>query len=120
ERTPIRFRGKFARTYPSIFGSWVFNFRSQDSHHLHAVMIDQADSVETIRHDFGTGEPFAHELAVRAGEVDTDHSHLVAPLQAGEKARKLLFAFTRLDIEDAVVAQISESGAETLLFMESM
>lgn len=55
----------------------VFEFWGHCSGEGHEVMVDEAHDMETVGDDPGIGKEAADDIAVGAGEIDTDDSDLV-------------------------------------------
>lgn len=81
---------------------------------LHEVVIDEAHDMEAVGNNPGIGEVGADDVAVRAGEVDADHPDLVPTAQCCQVGGEVGNAPAGPDVEDPVVAQVAERGAEAL------
>lgn len=84
------------------------------------MLVDQTNGMESVGDNPGSGEPLANEPAVRAGEVDTNEPDLVPSFESSKEGSELFLAPARMDIEDAMVLQVAEGGAEALSFVQGM
>jgi len=79
---------------------------------FHEVMDDDTDDMEAVGDDFCIWEVGGDEAAVRTGEVDADHTHLIPALETLQVGAQIGFAATRDDVEDAVVFKVGEGGGK--------
>ena len=84
------------------------------------MMIDEANDVETISHDFGIGEIFASQVAVGLREIhdnDTDFAFIGELLEIRSKG---LFGAAESYVVDFVMGQVAEGGGITLFTGKEM
>lgn len=98
----------------------ALKLRRDGTGQVHEVVVDDAHDMEAVSDDFGIGEVSADDVAVRAGEVDADHLHLVPSAQCSQVGSQVGNAPARPDVEDPVVAQVAERGAEALGLVQGM
>jgi len=58
----------------------VLDMRGDLTCEIHEVLDDETDDMEAVGDDFSIWEVGGDEAAVRTGEVDTDHAHLIFAL----------------------------------------
>ena len=58
----------------------VLDLRGDLTSEIHEVLDDETDDMEAVGDDFSIWEVGGDEAAVRTGEVDTDHPHLILAL----------------------------------------
>src|ERR1700760_1905917 len=73
------------------------------------VMIDDADHVETVRHDLGLGKVFADQRTVDRSQIHAHHSHRVLSLEPFQVVLQGRFRTSQHDVVDFVAAEIAES-----------
>jgi len=87
---------------------------------LHEVVLDDADDMEAVGDDPGSGEGVFDEAAVGAGEVDADDPHLLPALELAKEPGEILMAAAGLDVENTPVFQVTEGGGEALALVEGV
>lgn len=98
----------------------VLEVGDQLSRQGHEVVLDDAHDVEPVGHDAGVGEVAPDDAPVGAGKVDADDPDALAALEFTEESSQIRGAFAGLDIENPVVLQVAEGGAEALAFVEGV
>lgn len=96
------------------------DFGSDLTEEFEEVVLDDTDDVEAVGNDFGLWEVSFDEGAVGGAQIDADDAHLVPAVQGLEEAFEVLGAFALHDIEDLVVAQVTEGGGEAAALVQSM
>lgn len=87
---------------------------------VHEVVADDAHDMEAVGYDPGVGEVAADDIAVGAGEIDTNYPDLVASAQCPQIGGQVRHAPAGPDVKDAVVAKVAECGAEALPLVQGV
>ena len=113
-----KFRRSFAHGgEPSAM---VLEFRSHRSGQSHEVVVDDPYYMKAIGHDSGIREVATDHVSVWTREVDRDHFHFVTPSQRAEIGRKIGKASSWSEVENPMVFEIAERGAESLPLVQGM
>lgn len=96
------------------------DFGSDLAEEFEEVVLDDADDVEAVGNDLCSGEVALDERAVGRAQIDADNAHLVPAVQGLQEAFEVLGAFALGDIEDLVVAQVTEGGGEAAALVQSV
>ena len=75
---------------------------------------DNADDMEAIGNDLGSGEIGSNQGAVGTGKIDSNHANLVSAFESGQKGSQIPWTAAGNNIEDPVVLKITEGGGKTL------
>src|SRR3954464_14815837 len=79
------------------------------------MVVDQANDVEAIGHDFGVGKVLANDRAVNARHVHADNLDAVFAGQLLQIMLQSRFTASEDDVEDGVRPQIAERGRVAVL-----
>jgi hypothetical protein len=98
-----------------VFHFWIYFLIG-----LHAHVMQQADDMEAVSHNFGIGKVSADEMPVSAAEIDTDNFDPVPALKIFQIARKVTGRTSLHNVEYPVLPEVTESGGIALPFTEEM
>lgn len=98
----------------------VFEVGNELAGEIQKVMLEEADDVKAVCDDAGVGEVAAHEGAVGTREVDADDTHFFTAFERGQKVPQVGLTTTGNNIEDAMVAQVTECGGKGHIAMDAV
>ena len=86
----------------------------------HKVVLYDADDMEAIGHDTGTGKEAPDEPSVRTEQVDADYFDLLPALELTEVASQVLATTAFYQIEDTTVLQVAQRRYHLVATVQTM